>query len=271
MLMSNLLKNRKSTRDFKKKDIDNKSLNRLLEILKEIEEEAGNKHFNFVLFQDGNNVSKLLDGIAGYSGVMIKSPHYIGIKLKEVTKESLIVASYYSEKMIGRFSQLNLGSCWVDVKNVDEDIKSVAFGDENKDIGYVIAIGYPKAKNPFLQEPISERDSVENIVFKEELGSKISFEELASRGLDDLFYYIRYAPSSYNKQPWKFVLKKDKVTLYLEVLEEGKVNFMDAGIIMYYFEALASTIGINGKWSLIDAPDEEYNNNSYRPIGEYKV
>lgn len=271
MLMSNLLKERKSTRDFKRKDIDNKSLDRLLEIFKEVEAESGDKYFNFVFLKDGFHVSNLLDGLAGYSGVMIKSPHYIGVRLKEVTNESLVVASYYAEKVIGRLSELNLGSCWLEVKNVDKGVRSAALGDENKNIGYIIAIGYPKAKNPFIQEPMSERDSVDNIVFKEELGNKITFEELDSRGLDDLFYYIRYAPSSYNKQPWKFVLKKDRVRLYLEVLEEEKVNLMDAGIIMYYFEALANIIGINGKWDLISETDEEYSSNTYRPIGEYKI
>lgn len=268
MLMSNFLKNRRSVREFKDRDVSDKVLNKVLEIFKMLEEESSGKSFNFVLFKDGEKVYSLLKGEAGYSGVMIKSPHYIGIRLKEVTEPAIIEASYYTEKMMGKLAELNLGSCWVNVKYVDKGIKEAALGDENKNIGYLVAFGYPKAKNPFLDDPVSSRYSVEEIVFKDELGNRISIQELEDRGLDDLFYYIRFAPSNYNKQPWRFVLKNNKVLLLLE-MDEGKTDLMDAGIIMYYFEEMAKTIGLNNKWQLLDKEIVEHEGNQYRVIGEY--
>lgn len=271
MLMSNFLKSRKSVRDFKKKKMDTSSINKLLSVFKELEEEADDKYFNFVLFEDGEKVFNLLNGLAGYSGIMIESPHYVGIRLKEVNDTSIIMASYYTEKMMTKLVDLNLGSCWIDVKHVEKDIKSKAFGNENKNIGYIVAFGYPKLKNPFSQSQVSSRYSIEDIVYRGEFGSKINLDELEQRGLDDLFYYIRFAPSNYNKQPWRFVLKQDKVILYLEISEDGKTDLMDAGIIMYYFEELAKTIGLINKWKLIDTPYVEYDNHKYRPIGEYRL
>ncbi len=269
MLMSNFLKSRSSTREYKNKKINSETRSTILKLFEELEEEAGNRYFNFILFEEGDRVYRLLKGLAGYSGVMIESPHYIGIRLKEVNDESIINASYYTEKLMTKLSQLNLGSCWVNVKYVDKGIKSEAFGEENKNIGYIVAFGYPKAKNPFLQEPFSSRLDIQDIVFDGEIGKKISMEDLEKRGLDDLFYYIRFAPSNYNKQPWRFILKNDRVVLLLEVSEEGKTDLMDAGIIMYYFVEMAKTIGINKQWNITESATITHNGKSYRQIGEF--
>ena len=74
-----------------------------------------------------------------------------------------------------------------------------------------------------------------------------------------MFYYIRFAPSSYNNQPWRFVLKDHKVILLLAYSSEEQLNLTDAGIIMYYFESLVNPWDHN-KWKLIDKPDYEDEN-----------
>lgn len=269
--MGNFLKNRKSIRDYKKKKLDKKSMEDILALFKEIEAEADNKYFDFILFEDGEKIFDSLKGIGGYAGVMVESPHYIGIRLKEVNEESIINASYYSEKLMGRLSNLNLGSCWLGIKDVNKDLKGDVLGDENKNIGYLVAFGYPKAKNPFITEASSSRFGVEEIVFKEKVGEPIDVDELESRGLDDLFYYVRFAPSSFNRQPWRFVLEKNKVILLLEHSEENKINLMDAGIIMYYFEELAKVIGISNRWNLLQDDDIIDKDLKYKIIGEFKL
>lgn len=269
--MSNFLKDRKSIRDYKKKKLDSKSMENVMSLMGEIQEEANNEYFDFILFENGEKVHNSLKGIGGYAGVMIESPHYIGIRLKEVSEESVINASYYSEKLMGRLSNLNLGSCWLSIRDVDREIKAVVLGEENKNIAYLVALGYPKAKNPFINEASSSRLGVGEIVFKEEFGQSIDIIELENRGLDDLFYYVRFAPSSFNNQPWRFVLEKDKVILLLAYSDKNRVSLMDAGIIMYYFESLARTIGIENDWVLIDEEDLVYEGRKYKFIGEFKL
>lgn len=271
MLMINFLKNRRSIREYKNKKIGEDTKKQVIKVIDELQEEYGNKHFEFILFEDGDRIFKLLDGLAGYSGVMIESPHYIGIRLNNMNTDSIINSSFYGEKLMTKLGDLNLGSCWVRVKDVDESVKSNAFGEENKDMDYIIAFGYPKAKNPLIQEPYSSRLSIQEIVFNQKLGQLIDIEELEKRGLDDLFYYVRFAPSNYNKQPWRFILKEDKVVLLLEVEEENKEIFIDGGIIMYYFAELAKTIGINKKWKLLDSSYIEHEGKKYLPIGEYQL
>lgn len=256
--MSNFLKDRKSIRDYKNKKLDNKAIEDVKSLFEKIQEEADNKYFDFVLFEDGEKIYNSLKGIGGYAGSMIESPHYIGIRLKEVSEEAVINASYYTEKLMGKLTQLNLASCWVSIKDVDRKTKFMVLGEKNRNIAYLVALGYARAKNPFINESSSSRLGVEEIVFKDEFGQTTDIMELESRGLDDLFYYVRFAPSSFNSQPWRFILEKDKVVLLLAYSKENKINLMDAGIIMYYFESLAKTIGISNKWNLVEKEDMIY-------------
>lgn len=266
--MNNFLKNRKSVRDFKKKKLDKKTFERIMESCKQFEEE-GNNSFEFLLFQDGDRVYNTFKGIGGYAGVMIESPHYIGLKINNDEEKAILYGSYYAEKLITQLTNLNVGSCWISVNDVDSNVRGDLLGIENGTIDYLLAIGYPVAKNPFVEEPFSSRFGVEDIVFKDEIGKPISVDELESRGLDDLFYYIRFAPSSHNRQPWRFVLKDNRVILLIAYSDEEKLSLADAGIIMYYFENLARSIGIDNKWDLIDGVNYEGDKYKYRYIGEF--
>ncbi len=265
--MNNFLRDRKSIRDFKNRKIDAK----VLEQVKEYCNEIGEEGYKFTLFEDGNKIFKSLRGMGGYSGVMIKSPHYIGVNIKESKKENIIYSAYNMEYLITELTKLNIGSCWISVKDVDLNLKKDIFNIEEGDIDYLLAIGYPAARNPFVSEPTSSRLSVEDIVYNGEIGKTITIDQLEHRGLEDLFYYIRFAPSSYNRQPWRFVLMDDKVILLLAYSEEEQLSFVDAGIIMYYFENLARTIGITSKWTLVDRQDYEDEEWTYRYIGEFKL
>ena len=268
--MSNFLKDRKSVRDFKSKKVDDKILEGAKSYCRNLEEE-GQHNFEFLFFEDGQKIFNSLEGMGGYSGVMIKSPHYIGIRLNDNREDTIIYSGYYMEKLITKLTNLNLGSCWVSIKDVDSQVKKVLFNMNNGSMDYILAIGYPVAKNPFSQEPFSSRLAIEDILFKNEIGNKIDAHELESRGLEDLFYYIRFAPSSYNNQPWRFILEDHKITLLLAYSSEDNINLIDAGIAMYYFEHLIRSIGVDNKWKLIDKPDHEDEKFIYRYIGEFNI
>lgn len=269
MLMSNFLKDRKSTREYKSKPVDENVLNELMEYAKNLELKFGVNNFKLYLQKEGSKIYEALKGKGGYAGVMINSPHYISLEILNESEETIIYSAYAFESLITKATHLGLGACWVSIKSVDDDTKSKILNTNNK-VNYLLAIGYPIAKNPFEKEATSCRLSIEEIVYKEELGKDIDLDEIEHRGLSDLFYYIRFAPSSYNNQPWRFVLKDDRVILTL-LCNEGKFNLTDAGIIMYYFENMAKAIGIDGKWNILNKEDVKVNNNTYKTIGEFML
>ena len=138
------------------------------------------------------------------------------------------------------------------------------------EINYILAIGYGKARNPFINDSFSDRIGVEEIVFTDKIGNHANVDDLENRGLGDLFYYIRFAPSTLNKQPWRFLLERDKVTLLIKYNKGEEPNLIDAGIVMYYFESLGESIGLNSKWQLVSNTVEE-GNDCYRYIAELKL
>lgn len=267
--MRNFLKNRKSTREYKRKEVNQAVLNELIEYSKVLESGSGDGNIKFSLYRDGESVYEALKGKGGYAGVMIESPHYISLEILNDTEKSIIEGSYAMESLITKATELGLGTCWISIENVDENTKNKVLNNGNK-VNYLLAVGYPAAKNPFEEEAVSCRLSIEEIVYKDEIGKNIELDEIEHRGLSDLFYYIRFAPSSYNNQPWRFVLKEDRVILTL-LCNDDKCSLIDAGIIMYYFENMVKSIGINGEWTLINQDNIKVNGNVYKTMGEFKL
>lgn len=263
MLMTNFLKNRESTRDFKSDVISKETLEKVVYNLREIEKEHDNDSFKFTLHENGRDVYEGLDGKAGYSGVMIESPHYISVRTDGNDKE-VIYGAYAMEKLITRLHDLGIATCWITLDDVEESIKKNILGEENGSAIYMLAIGYPKRKSPFAKESTSDRKSVEEIVYKGEIGNVADLDELENRGLLDAFYYVRYAPSTKNLQPCRFLVDGNEITL---LQEEENMYLADAGIMMYYFEALANILGVRSTWEMLDGKVES----GYRHIAKFKM
>lgn len=268
MLMSNFLKDRKSVREYKNKPVDQKVVNQLMEYAKSLEDKYQNG-FRFVLFKNGAEIYSKLKGKAGYSGVMIKSPHYIGLEMLNDNVDNTIKAAYAMESLISKSTELNLGTCWVSMVNVENELKKDIYSEIEGEMDFLLAFGYPIPKNPFKEVYSSSRLPIDEIVFDEEIGNPIDLDKLEVRGLSDLFYYVRFAPSSYNSEPWRFILKNNKVVLTIKNL--AKINLTDAGIIMYYFEGLANSMGINSKWNLLEMKEEIFDGVKYTYIGEFDL
>lgn len=249
MLNSKILQNRKSIREYKSKSINKKEFTTIINYANEIEEKYSNGTFNFLVFENGKGIFNKLDGIAGYNGVMIKSPHYLGIQINKNDKESLIKTAFYTEQLITKAYELEIGTCWISMSAVSEEIRKSLIENKNSDIQYLISLGYPKEKVPFVPSPSSSRLSIEDIVYKDEIGKEIDIKYLENRNLDELFYNIKNAPSYRNSQPWRFIIKDNKVLI--AVKDDSKINnLIDAGIIMYYFEKLSHEIGYRSSWEI---------------------
>ncbi len=270
MIMTNFLKSRKSTREFRNKKINPEILDKINGILRELENEIDSGAIKFKLYEYGENIYSGLKGLAGYSGVMIESPHYITLDLKKNDDKDVIYSSYYMEKLVTALHKFDIATCWVSVYQVDPERRKAIFGDNTTEVNFVLAIGYEKRKNPFIQEQFSERISVEEMVYFKELGNKIDMNYLEDRGLADVFFYLRFAPSIKNSQPWRFIVGEDKIHLLVKYDEGQNPPLIDAGIAMYYFEQLSLLQGTKHKWKLLDGFLHEGDTN-YKYIAEYQL
>ncbi|WP_099203040.1 nitroreductase family protein [Miniphocaeibacter massiliensis] len=247
MKLSEFMENRKSAREYRLKNLSNKDLKKVNEILKEVNEKANRYNINYQLFE-GENIYKPLRGEGGYSGVMIEAPGYISLSMKEPNDESYIYGAYYLEDIIGKLSEIGYGTCWVSLFSVSDELKKDVFGTKDK-IDFILAFGIPVNYILKGDSQYSNRLGLEDFIYINDLDTPVDVETLQNYGLDEIFYYLRNAPSAFNKQPWRFLIKDGKIDLFIKDYQ-GNVNLTDSGIVMYYYEKLAEIDGINASWDL---------------------
>lgn len=271
MIMGNFLRNRKSIRDFKSDEVEFKILEEIRQYLKMLQNEEGKDNFEFRLYENGNFINKTLLGKAGYAGVMIDAPHYIALDFLDDYDSTMIYGAYNMEKLITMLINKGLATCWISVYDLDDKLKKHVFGESTNNIEYILAFGYQKPNPPFSEAPFSVKLGIEDFVFSDEIEKEIDTDKLEAMGLKDLFYYIRFAPSTKNLQPWRFILKDTTIELLLAYENWNKYLLVDAGVIMYYFEELAKTLGIKNKWQLIDGNTYKTKRYNYKSIAVYQL
>lgn len=242
MLMRNFLKTRKSVREFKARGLSSDAAKRVQSLVDGVNEKAAPHRASFTFVEKGEELFKQLEGKGGYAGVMIKAPSYIILDVDNSDADSYLRGAYYMEDLISGLLELGLGSCWISLQNVGLDDKALLKEWKANDADFMLALGYPNNSAIIGEEPYSSRLGIEDIVYKDEIGNPMTIDELEQRGLDDLFYYVRFAPSQYNEQPWRYVVKPGSIDMYMK--DMGRNYLMEAGIAMYYFEALLHTLSI---------------------------
>lgn len=65
---------------------------------------------------------------------------------------------------------------------------------------------YSKSDMQVVTDKGSTRLGVEDVVYMNEWGNVASIEILEERALLDAFHYARLAPSTLNRQPWRFIV-----------------------------------------------------------------
>lgn len=271
MIMGNFLRNRKSIRDFKSSKVEFEKLEEIKQDLKVLQNEEGKDNFAFRLYENGDRLIEDLSGKAGYAGVMIDAPHYIALDFLDEFDSTLIYGAYNMERMITTLNEKGLSTCWISLENLDQSFKKEVFGDSTNNIEYILAFGYQKPQPPYSEAPFSIKLGIEDFVYSDEIEKEIDTDKLDAMGLMDLFYYIRFAPSRKNLQPWRFILKDTTIELLLVYEDWDRYQLMDAGVIMYYFEQMTKSLGIVNKWQLVDGNIYEGQKYKYKSIAVYQL
>lgn len=278
MNMLKVIEKRKSIRDYKERSLDTEDLDKVMELADNTPALVKEQGIEVVLIEDGELVTQKLQGLAGYNGIMIKAPHYLAI-LGDKGYNNDLLAGYVGEWMILNLTREEVGSCWIDVEDNGDKIREALAFDTKKTVLSIIALGYPvddvrisqvidfstdKTVSPltklgypnvnieYKEDNISGRKSIEDIVFLKKWGNKTDADELRKRGMDEVLYYMRLAPSWGNRQPWMFILDGEKIVLTIE--KSDRVNdheeYIEAGIAMLYFEVAMHGLGLPGKWDI---------------------
>jgi len=267
---------RKSTREFKNKYVSTDILDSAFELSKNKRNFACSANTQAMIIEDGEHVAERLDGMLGYGGYMIKAPQYIAI-FSDPVENHLMNTGYYGEMLVLALCSLGIDSTWISLPEDTDLIKRKLNIDNQKVLSGMLAIGYGKSDRKVedaidtgenyskttmhvVENNTSTRVRPEELVYHEKWGNKITYDQLTNLGLQDIFYYARMAPSTLNRQPWKFLLKDRRIYLAIKKDERNKeqADMLDAGIMMLYMDLLLKAYNISGKWIIAPVSAQNY-------------
>lgn len=211
-----------------------------------------------MLFPDNKVEFKLVSNIEkkqGFSGPLaIKAPYYICIS-SEKSENYLLNAGYLMQQLNLYIESKGLGTCFLGAANPGRSLKSTMKYD------YVIALAFGKSKEPVFRDPSEAKRLSENelVVYKEEVSADIR----------KLIEAARYAPSSLNNQPWRFVVYKNRIHVFTRknpVIAKplDRMKMIDMGIMLANLLIAAEELWIDVKLAKSDSiKSKSFQNNEY--------
>lgn len=162
---------------------------------------------------------------------------------------------FVGEGIILEATACGLGTCWVGGFFRPDVAASLAQVQEYEKVLAVTPIGYPVEKES-LEEKIMtgfgrthKRKPLEALV--------IDMERDVPVWIKQALEVARIAPSAVNRQPWRFTVKQNRITISVDSLKDTYhiSKRIDCGIAMLHIEVAALSCGVQGEWKFLTAPD----------------
>lgn len=182
----------------------------------------------------------------------VKAPHYISL-LSRKEEGSQLNAGYVMEELSLYLASKGVGTCFQGGWHL--------FGEEKNGMSEVIvmAAGYPK-RYLYREEGTAKRLPLSKLcVFKEEPG-----EELRT-----ILKAASLAPSSLNSQPWRFVVYKNRVHIFmqkpsLQAEKMQKLHTIDMGIALNHMMLAAEELWVEAELQKLEnISGQSFKNNHY--------
>lgn len=216
MNMFDVIFTRKSIRNFLQEKIEWEVIADILEFANKLP----------MLMEEISVEFKLVSNIEknqGFHGPLaVKAPYYICIS-SEVKEDYLLNAGYLMQQLNLYIESKGLGSCFMGYASPGKGLKATMKYE------YVLALAFGKTNQPLYRDSsLAKRLPEQEIVV---------YKEVASPDIKQILNAARLAPSSYNIQPWRFVVYKNRIhvfskknALIAKALDNSKM--VDMGIML---------------------------------------
>ena len=193
---------RKSTRKFNMDSLDPSSMERVEQALQDIPQLFENLTVSFLLVKDGEHFMEKGTSILG-AYTKVKSPHYLVVASKEASGFRQ-AAGYSMAHVLLTLNDLGIATCvtypGVDLTTIQQ---FASLGEEEVPILF-IAFGNPEDPLSLYPKPdYYKRRSYKDILLQGPVKRKYKF----------ILEAARFAPSSFNTQPWRFAVDGHKIHL----------------------------------------------------------
>lgn len=262
------IQGRRSIRTFLKQPLREENHAYLSTVLSDIQTELGPFGNRIQLWESHLKDEKKI-GTYG----MIKHPAGYVVGSVDHSDEGLIDYGYLFEKMILALNEKKIGTCWM----AGTFKRKGMIATNNQLIPAVSPIGHYD-QSRFFEKMMRHmvkadlRKPFESLFYKNDFDTVYVKD---TQPLTEALEGVRLGPSASNKQPWRLLIREDKVHFYLAEDKKYnaalgfKVQYLDMGIAMYHLEAVLKDHHIIGEW-LKDNPNVKTPNN-HLYIATYKI
>jgi nitroreductase len=233
---------RRSRRKFKKIMVDMDKLDRLSSVCENF------RHFpeaRSILVKEPND--QVYRGFIGSYGKIENAPGYIAFTGNMDSPHVQEAVGYTGQGIILEATALGLGTCWVGGYFYPDSVAHQISIDKNERVLAITPFGYPQDSISFQEKLMTGFGYMHKRKRLSELVKGIPKQEWMKTALEA----ARLAPSAVNRQPWRFSLGENTISIDLD---KGRDTYkisrrLDCGIAMLHLELGARYSGVIGRWT----------------------
>jgi nitroreductase len=163
---------------------------------------------------------------------------------------------YLGEGIILEATALSLGTCWVGGFFRPEMAASLAGIRENERVFAVTPVGYVFEKWSLEEKIMTGFGRTHRRKFLSELVTGLE-EQAWPMWVKIALEAARLAPSAVNRQPWRFHIEPNCITISVDNLNDtfNIPKRLDCGIAMLHIEVASLYCGVKGAWKFLEPPN----------------
>ncbi|MHA2374140.1 MAG: nitroreductase family protein [Candidatus Thorarchaeota archaeon] len=196
---------------------------------------------------------RVFKGLIGSYGQIKNAPHFIAF-IGDTSKLNFQeVVGYLGEGLILEATALDVNTCWVGGMFRREIAEERIEIRSNERVIAMTPIGYALEKKTRGEKIASRSLRADK---RKPLESLIESDiDIADDKILKALEAAQLAPSAANRQPWRFRLSNESITIFTNSKMRISVSpRLDCGIAMLHLELGASVNGISGNWIFHEAP-----------------
>jgi nitroreductase len=198
--------------------------------------------------EPANDVFK--GAVGPYFYKVTEAPYYTAFIADMREPNVQAITGYLGEGVILEATDLGLNTCWVGGFFRRESVMKQIDLQNSERVLAITPIGYSKeaADRVGVSSKQYRRKTLDKLI--------VSGEVDVSKWTKSALEAAMIAPSAANRQPWRFSLGEDSVTVSVNS-ERGEFRvsrMLDCGIAMLHLELGARVSGVRGIWEFLDHP-----------------
>ncbi len=258
------MKNRKSTRTFQDQSLDQIVIQRIEELLANINcmttPFGSNIKLGFISLKKGAKTHSG-DKIGTYGVIKNQQGYIYGVAPKTI--EGTIDFSYQFQRAITELTKIGVDTVWLGGTFSRKGLlKEVELAD-GETVPAITPVGFAADKRRFGEKlarkltKTTQRKESNELFFENDFSTPLTVEVMEE--LSDAFEMVRIGPSAMNAQTWRLIKVGNSVHFYNELTQKNYnkemmrwYQLLDVGIAMYHFQEAAEELGITGSFKKCD-------------------